>query len=215
MGQLDSRKKPKLSWAETLILFICPLSPHISHTLPSKPQKTPSAVAALSKTNNKNNNMVCFSSLYQSFLLITLFILFENDLFLLMKEGQEPDVAVAKKRTFKKFSFRGVDLDALLDMSTDELVKMFTARARRRYIYIFIKVLFRVLVFFGNRVFILFYLGLFFLFRFQRGLKRKPMALIKKLRKAVCFLLHILFSFLMIVLAFISCLLCLFGVFIL
>ncbi|CAL5347316.1 unnamed protein product [Camellia sinensis] len=56
-----------------------------------------------------------------------------------------------KKRTFKKFSFRGVDLDALLDMSTDELVKLFTARARRR---------------------------------FQRGLKRKPMALIKKLRKA-------------------------------
>ncbi|KAH7543268.1 hypothetical protein FEM48_Zijuj02G0166400 [Ziziphus jujuba var. spinosa] len=67
----------------------------------------------------------------------------------------ETDVAVAaglpKKRTFKKFSFRGVDLDALLDMSTDELVKLFTARARRR---------------------------------FQRGLKRKPMALIKKLRKA-------------------------------
>nr|GMD79374.1 hypothetical protein DY000_00000664 [Ipomoea batatas] len=56
-----------------------------------------------------------------------------------------------KKRTFKKFSFRGVDLDALLDMSTDELVKLFTARARRR---------------------------------FARGLKRKPMALIKKLRKA-------------------------------
>ncbi|KAI7757791.1 hypothetical protein M8C21_029167, partial [Ambrosia artemisiifolia] len=66
----------------------------------------------------------------------------------------EADVATAgapKKRTFKKFSFRGVDLDALLDMSTDELVKLFTARARRR---------------------------------FQRGLKRKPMALIKKLRKA-------------------------------
>ncbi|XP_038996547.1 40S ribosomal protein S15-like, partial [Hibiscus syriacus] len=57
-----------------------------------------------------------------------------------------------KRRTFKKFSFRGVDLDALLDMSTDELVKLFPpARARRR---------------------------------FQRGLKRKPMALIKKLRKA-------------------------------
>lgn len=37
-----------------------------------------------------------------------------------------------KKRTFKKFSFRGVDLDALLDMSTDELVKLFNARARRR-----------------------------------------------------------------------------------
>ncbi|KAK5840910.1 hypothetical protein PVK06_009818 [Gossypium arboreum] len=63
----------------------------------------------------------------------------------------ETEVAAAgvpKKRTFKKFSFRGVDLDALLDMSTDELVKLFPARARRR------------------------------------GLKRKPMALIKKLRKA-------------------------------
>ncbi|KAA8543329.1 hypothetical protein F0562_021176 [Nyssa sinensis] len=38
-----------------------------------------------------------------------------------------------KKRTFKKFSFRGVDLDALLDMSTDELVKLCHARARRRF----------------------------------------------------------------------------------
>ena len=47
----------------------------------------------------------------------------------------EADVAatgIPKKRTFKKFSFRGVDLDALLDMSTDELVKLFPARARRR-----------------------------------------------------------------------------------
>lgn len=43
---------------------------------------------------------------------------------------------VPKKRTFKKFSFRGVDLDALLDMSTDELVKLFPARARRRYLHI-------------------------------------------------------------------------------
>jgi small subunit ribosomal protein S15e len=59
--------------------------------------------------------------------------------------------AVPKKRTFRKYSYRGVDLDQLLDMSTDELVKLFPARARRR---------------------------------FQRGLKRKPMALIKKLRKA-------------------------------
>lgn len=53
----------------------------------------------------------------------------------------EADVAVAgqpKKRTFKKFSFRGVDLDALLDMSTDELVKLFTARARRRCLLSFV-----------------------------------------------------------------------------
>ncbi|XP_022743922.1 probable LRR receptor-like serine/threonine-protein kinase IRK [Durio zibethinus] len=52
--------------------------------------------------------------------------------------------------TFKKFSFRGIDLDAHLDMSSDELVKLFPTHVHRR---------------------------------FQRGLKRKPMALIKKLRK--------------------------------
>ena len=56
-----------------------------------------------------------------------------------------------RKRTFRKFTFRGVDLDQLLDMSTDELVDLFHARARRK---------------------------------FQRGLKRKPLALIKKLRAA-------------------------------
>ncbi|KAM0873115.1 hypothetical protein ACQ4PT_038302 [Festuca glaucescens] len=66
----------------------------------------------------------------------------------------DPEVAAGaplKKRTFRKFSYRGVDLDALLDMSTDDLVQMFPARARRR---------------------------------FKRGLKRKPMALVKKLRTA-------------------------------
>ena len=47
----------------------------------------------------------------------------------------EPEVAAAgvpKKRTFKKFAFKGVDLDALLDMSTDDLVKLFPSRIRRR-----------------------------------------------------------------------------------
>lgn len=59
----------------------------------------------------------------------------------------EADVAVAgvpKKRTFKKFSFKGVDLDALLDMSTDELVKLFPARARRRYMKILISLCIRL-----------------------------------------------------------------------
>merc|ERR1712119_253441 len=56
-----------------------------------------------------------------------------------------------RKRTFRKFSYRGVDLDDLLDMSNEDFVKLVHARARRR---------------------------------FTRGLKRKPMALIKKLRKA-------------------------------
>eukprot|EP00890_Picochlorum_soloecismus_P002686 jgi/Picsp_1/3418/NSC_06256-R1_40s ribosomal protein s15 len=56
-----------------------------------------------------------------------------------------------KKRSFRKYSYRGVDLEQLLDMNTDELVELYGARQRRR---------------------------------FQRGLNRKCMALIKKLRKA-------------------------------
>eukprot|EP01084_Bolivina_argentea_P190070 326740_1 len=56
-----------------------------------------------------------------------------------------------KKRTFKKFTYRGIDLDALLDLTHEELMQRVNARARRR---------------------------------FTRGLKRKPMALIKRLRKA-------------------------------
>ena len=60
-------------------------------------------------------------------------------------------MALKKKRTFKKFMFRGMDLDKLLDLSHEELMNIVCARQRRR---------------------------------FSRGLKRKPMALIKRLRKA-------------------------------
>merc|ERR1712227_488071 len=55
-----------------------------------------------------------------------------------------------KKRTVRKFTYRGVDLDQLLDMNNEGLMELFTCRIRRRM---------------------------------TRGLKRKPMALIKKLRK--------------------------------
>ncbi|QRV74158.1 ribosomal protein S19 [Ceratobasidium sp. AG-Ba] len=56
-----------------------------------------------------------------------------------------------KRRTFRTFSYRGVELEKLLDMSNEDFVELVHARARRR---------------------------------FQRGLKRRPMGLIKKLRKA-------------------------------
>nr|CDI55134.1 probable 40S ribosomal protein S15 [Melanopsichium pennsylvanicum 4] len=56
-----------------------------------------------------------------------------------------------RKRTFRKFTYRGVELDALLDMSNEDFMSLVHARARRK---------------------------------FQRGLKRKPMGLIKRLRKA-------------------------------
>uniref|UniRef100_A0A336MLF6 40S ribosomal protein S15 n=1 Tax=Culicoides sonorensis TaxID=179676 RepID=A0A336MLF6_CULSO len=56
-----------------------------------------------------------------------------------------------KKRTFRKFTYRGVDLDQLLDMKKEQLSELLGCRARRRM---------------------------------SHGLKRKPQALIQKLRKA-------------------------------
>merc|ERR1711962_368640 len=56
-----------------------------------------------------------------------------------------------KKRTFRKFTYRGVDLDQLLDFSHEQLMELFVCRIRRR---------------------------------FTRGLTRKPMTLVKRLRKA-------------------------------
>ncbi|RWS28410.1 40S ribosomal protein S15-like protein [Leptotrombidium deliense] len=66
-------------------------------------------------------------------------------------EDEQAQLELKKKRTFRKYTYRGVDLDQLLDMNTKQLTELFHARARRRL---------------------------------NRGLKRKPMALMKKLRKA-------------------------------
>ncbi|KAG0148609.1 hypothetical protein CROQUDRAFT_654695 [Cronartium quercuum f. sp. fusiforme G11] len=68
-------------------------------------------------------------------------------------EVTDPQLAadLKKRRAFRKFQYRGVELEALLDLSNEQLMELVHARARRR---------------------------------FQRGLKRKPMTLIKKLRKA-------------------------------
>merc|ERR1712243_55348 len=71
---------------------------------------------------------------------------------LIMADVDEAALAEKKKRrTFRKFTYRGVDLDQLLDMTMDQLADLYTCRARRRL---------------------------------NRGLKRKPLALIKRLRKA-------------------------------
>merc|ERR1711933_246628 len=51
-----------------------------------------------------------------------------------------------KRRTFRKFTYRGVDLDQLLDMNNEQLMGLFVCRIRRK---------------------------------FSRGLKRKPMAVVK------------------------------------
>merc|ERR1719476_953771 len=56
-----------------------------------------------------------------------------------------------QSRTFRKYSYRGIDLDKLLDFSNQDLMELFRARQRRK---------------------------------FSRGIKRKPIAVLKKLRKA-------------------------------
>merc|ERR1719454_433716 len=56
-----------------------------------------------------------------------------------------------KKRTFKKYSYRGIDLDKLLDMSNQDLMELFRSRQRRK---------------------------------FSRGVGRKTVTLLKKLREA-------------------------------
>ena len=52
--------------------------------------------------------------------------------FLQQGEGDDLVAEAPKKRTFRKFSYRGTDLDQLLDMKTDKLVELFRARIRRR-----------------------------------------------------------------------------------
>jgi small subunit ribosomal protein S15e len=38
-----------------------------------------------------------------------------------------------KKRTFRKFTYRGVDLDQLLDMNHEQLMELFPCRIRRKF----------------------------------------------------------------------------------
>lgn len=61
------------------------------------------------------------------------------------------DEQVKKRRPFKTFTYRGVDLDQLMKCSQTELKKLFPCRIRRKL---------------------------------NRGLKKKPQALMKKLRRA-------------------------------
>lgn len=58
---------------------------------------------------------------------------------------------IKKKRPFKTFTYRGVDLDQLVKVSQTELKRLFPCRLRRKL---------------------------------NRGLKRKPQTLLKKLRRA-------------------------------
>merc|ERR1711994_906698 len=51
------------------------------------------------------------------------------------REGKMADEAQAelkKRRTFRKFTYRGVDLDQLLDMNHEQLMELFPCRIRRK-----------------------------------------------------------------------------------
>ena len=50
-----------------------------------------------------------------------------------MSEEQQIDSEARKKRNFKKFSYRGVDLPDLLKLDTKEFSEIVHARARRRF----------------------------------------------------------------------------------
>lgn len=38
-----------------------------------------------------------------------------------------------KRRTFRKFTYRGVDLDQLLDLNNEQLMELFPCRIRRKF----------------------------------------------------------------------------------
>jgi len=48
------------------------------------------------------------------------------------KSEAERLAELKKKRAFRKFTYRGVELDQLLDLTLDELVQLYPSRARRR-----------------------------------------------------------------------------------
>ena len=43
------------------------------------------------------------------------------------------DGELKKRRTFRKFTYRGVDLDQLLDMNNEQLMELFVCRIRRKF----------------------------------------------------------------------------------
>ena len=44
----------------------------------------------------------------------------------------DTDAHEKRKRSFRRFQFRGVDLEQLLELSLDDLLDLFHARARRK-----------------------------------------------------------------------------------
>jgi ribosomal protein S19 len=103
----------------------------------------------------------------------------------------DPQVAaeLKKKRTFRTFSYRGVELEKLLDMNTED-VCLVEVIPEFPFNFVFGFLVCRRAHPIVDHNTTLFMLTTFQLVhararrRFQRGLKKRPMGLIKKLRKA-------------------------------
>merc|ERR1711962_1982128 len=50
-----------------------------------------------------------------------------------MADDEQKAAELKKRRTFRKFTYRGVDLDQLLDMSNEQLMELFPCRMRRKF----------------------------------------------------------------------------------
>ena len=99
----------------------------------------------MSTKNQKNEkNKVCLTITVQLSLLERLFTraLFFRFCISSIRNTMADAVAPAaddgaKRRTFRRFSYRGVDLEQLLELKTEEMVQLFGARQRRRYVFFF------------------------------------------------------------------------------
>merc|ERR1712111_258582 len=56
-----------------------------------------------------------------------------------MADDDQKAAELKKRRTFRKFTYRGVDLDQLLDMSNEQLMELFPCRMRRKFTMALIK----------------------------------------------------------------------------
>merc|ERR1711868_132399 len=50
-----------------------------------------------------------------------------------MADDEQKAAELKKRRTFRKYTYRGVDLDQLLDMTNEQLIELFNSRVRRKF----------------------------------------------------------------------------------
>ena len=136
--------------------------------------------------NSRAFHAVCFGGLDCAVSVFTLFTHF------CVQQDAEKYAELKKKRTFKKFTYRGIELEGLLDLRNDELAQLVPARARRRFsrgmLHLLVTSRVRTASLWNRQLHNCPSRGGSCPYHVSAdrlaGLKRKPMALIKKLRNA-------------------------------